>query len=301
MSQNTTGHWAILGAGAIGSLWAMYCYKAGLPFSLIGRSPHSGCLKITADGQQWQTDVSIQTAADSLDEITALLVCTKAQDTQTAIDSVRSRLANNADVVFLQNGMALEAICHQLPEQNLFAAVTTEGVYRQSPDHLVHAGKGQTHIGSLSGQGKLEAEQLCQSLPHSYLTIKPVENISEYLWQKLAINCAINALTVKYQCRNGELLDKPEALATIREVCNEVRSVATALKITTDFSELESTVKSVLQTTAKNYSSMYQDVANQRPTEIDYLNGYLCQQAEQLQIPCPANQALIKLVKELVG
>lgn len=299
MPQNTTQHWTILGAGSIGGLWAMYCYKAGLPFSLIGRKPYSGCLKITAEHQQWQTDISIQTAADSSSSITSLLVCTKAQDTQTAIDSVRPRLANNADIVFLQNGMAMESICPQLPEHNLFAAVTTEGAYQQAPHDIVHAGKGQTTIGSLNKQEKQAAQLLCQSLPNSYLTLQAVENISAHLWQKLAINCAINALTVKYQCRNGELLNKPEALATMNEVCNEVRAVANALNITTDFSDLEATVVSVLKSTAKNYSSMYQDVAKQRETEIDYLNGYLCQQAERLQIPCPANQALIGLVKEL--
>jgi len=299
LPQNTTRHWTILGAGSIGSLWAMYCYKAGLPFSLIGRKPYTGCLQISAEHQQWQTDISIQTAADSSASITSLLVCTKAQDTQTAIDSVRTRLAKNADVVFLQNGMAMEAICPQLPEQNLFAAVTTEAAYQLAPYDIMHAGKGQTHIGPLNKQEKQAAQLLCQSLPNSYLEIQPVENISAYLWQKLAINCAINALTVKYQCRNGELLNKPEALTTMREVCKEVRAVASALKITTNFSDLEVTVVSVLNSTAKNYSSMYQDVAQQRETEIDYLNGYLCQQAERLQIPCPANQALIDLVKEL--
>ena len=48
----------------------------------------------------------------------------------------------------------------------------------------------------------------------------------------------------------------------------------------------------VIQATAANYSSMYQDVANQRRTEISYLLGYACQAAARHQL-VPAAPATV--------
>jgi hypothetical protein len=46
-------------------------------------------------------------------------------------------------------------------------------------------------------------------------------------------------------------------------------------------------VERVIHATAANYSSMYQDVANARRTEISYLLGYACQAAARHQLNLP--------------
>jgi len=56
----------------------------------------------------------------------------------------------------------------------------------------------------------------------------------------------------------------------------------------------------VIQATATNYSSMYQDVANARRTEISYLLGYACQAAARHQLVLPHLQQLqARLVEHL--
>ena len=48
-----------------------------------------------------------------------------------------------------------------------------------------------------------------------------------------------------------------------------------------------------------NYSSMYQDSQQQQTTEIDYINGYLCNEAKRLNISCPENQRVLAAIKTI--
>jgi len=58
----------------------------------------------------------------------------------------------------------------------------------------------------------------------------------------------------------------------------------------------------VIQATAANYSSMYQDVASARRTEISYLLGYACQAAARHRLTLPhLQQVYTRLVDQLVA
>lgn len=48
----------------------------------------------------------------------------------------------------------------------------------------------------------------------------------------------------------------------------------------------------MVEATASNYSSMQQDLAAQRPTEIDYITGYILRQAQPLGLSLPRHQQL---------
>lgn len=103
-------------------------------------------------------------------------------------------------------------------------------------------------------------------IPHDWST-----DILTRLWRKLALNCAINPLTVLYQCRNGELQAHQCEVATL---CAELGELLECCGQPDAALDLQHEVERVIQATAANYSSMYQDVAAGRRTEISYLLGY---------------------------
>jgi 2-dehydropantoate 2-reductase len=54
-----------------------------------------------------------------------------------------------------------------------------------------------------------------------------------------------------------------------------------------------------VQTMPTQMSSTAQDLARGKPTEIDYLNGFIVRRGEALGIPTPCNNVLWALVKLL--
>ncbi len=63
--------------------------------------------------------------------------------------------------------------------------------------------------------------------------------------------------------------------------------------------QLEQFVVEAAETNAKNYSSMYQDAAAGRPTEVEYINGTVVKIAEEHEVPVPCNQLLLQQVRML--
>ena len=290
-------HWSILGPGAIGCLWAGYWAQQQQNSSLIGRQAHPGPLQLLRHGNTQTFTIETQTAEQLTQPIDYLLITTKAQQTQPALDSVQPWLSDGAIIIVLQNGMAATEIS-TLPQQKLFAATTTDGAHRTRSRHIIHAGIGQTSIGPLSASAMQFGERIMALLP-TQLHINYSDNIRCQLWQKLAISCAINGLTVLHQCRNGELLNITQARQSISDLCQEIIAVTQALKLGQWFTQLEHEVEQVLILTADNISSMQQDIRQGRRTEINQINGYLCRQAEQLGIALPHNQALLKAVQNI--
>lgn len=296
-SGHQNPHWYVLGPGAIGCLWAGYWAEQNNRVSLIGKQAHTATLQLSM-GETTQTfSIETKSVKQLSTPIEHLLITTKAQHTKEALNNVQQWLSDDAVVVVLQNGMAAAEI-NLRPQQKLFAATTTDGAYRVNPRHVVHAGKGLTHIGPLSASAQQLGLGIIELLPKA-LRIDFSDDIKRQLWQKLAINCAINGLTVLHQCRNGELLKIPEARQSISELCREIIAVTQALQLGEWFLQLEDEVNNVLTLTANNINSMLQDTRQGRSTEIEQINGYLCRQAKRLGIALPHNQALVKAVQQV--
>lgn len=290
----SNNRWYILGAGSIGCLWASYWRSQGTPVTLLqsrAASTEDLCLSVNDEQQSFTVDtLEIDQLTDSGLQIERLFISTKAQHTASALSRLSPWLSSSATILAVQNGLAVLNLQTILSGQSLFAGVTTDGAYRSAKTHVHHAGVGKTLVGSLTNAN---THALLAELP-SALKIESCDDIERRLWHKFAVNCAINPLTVKYQCRNGQLLDLPEARQELSGLIKEIQHVVTQLHPPEWFQQLEADVHEVLRLTANNINSMLQDSRNRRETELPQLNAYLQTLAEQNQLTCPINLALLE-------
>ncbi|MDO9475671.1 MAG: ketopantoate reductase C-terminal domain-containing protein, partial [Pseudohongiella sp.] len=132
--------------------------------------------------------------------------------------------------------------------------------------------------------------------PVSAMHIQIDQDMSARLWLKFAVNCAINAMTVFYNCQNGALLSNPIAKQHLEKLCIEISTLLAALPECPALPDLWQHVQQVATATEHNYSSTLQDIQRGKPTEIAHLNGWLCELAACHQLPCPLNIALLNHV-----
>ena len=293
--------WHVLGAGSLGTLWAARLARAGLPVRLILRDHRRLASYQTANGLTLveqgvaHTYPVVGETSDSPGPIHRLLVACKAYDAQEAVAQLEHRLVSDAELILLQNGLgSQDAVAAQLPQARCIFASSTEGAFRESDWRVVFAGHGYTWLGDARHPTPpLWLDDLqAAGIPHEWST-----DILTRLWRKLALNCAINPLTVLYQCRNGELQAHQCEVATL---CAELADLLECCGQPAAAEDLHSEVERVIQATAANYSSMYQDVASARRTEISYLLGYACQAAARHQLSLPHLQQLqARLVRQL--
>jgi len=295
----TNKRWHILGAGAMGCLFAGALREAGQEVTLLLRDkPVAPELPLVIEerGSRKEFRVDASAAADR-SAISHLLVCTKAYDVTEAVESVAHRLDKDSRVLLLANGMGFaETLRKRLPHLDLYCGMTTEGAYQLGPRKICHAGRGQTRVGQ-AGMAKPAPwfAQWENAVPDSLWDA----NIEQALWLKLAINCAINPLTAIHRCPNGELLGNPDLDQQVQQLCSEIEQVSRAAGMGDALGGLHSSVAEVIQGTAANRSSMLQDVLAGRPTEIDYITGYLLELASRHGVPTPHNTAILDKIRSL--
>ncbi|MGN7742925.1 putative 2-dehydropantoate 2-reductase [Pseudomonas sp. 22526] len=291
--------WHILGAGSLGTLWATRLARAGLPVRLILRNQARleayqavGGLTLVEQGQASFHAIPGETL-DNPEPITRLLVACKAYDAQQAVSQLAARLTPDAELVLLQNGLgSQDAVAAQVPQARCIYASSTEGAFRDGDWRVVFAGHGYTWLGDASHPtAPFWLDDLSVSgIPHEWSA-----DILTRLWRKLALNCAINPLTVLHDCRNGGLLQHHCEVAML---CVELSELLERCGQPAAAENLQQEVERVIQATAANYSSMYQDVASRRRTEISYLLGHACDVAARHQLHLPNLSRLRRLLVE---
>lgn len=287
---------AIVGTGAIGGLIGFKCHQLGYEYQHLIKTQQHSCTVTDIHGVSHsltpETSVITQPAQFDL-----LILPVKAYQVLPVLDQLQSAIQPKHIIVLLHNGMGtIEHVRRRLPNNPLIAATTSYGAFKPDATTLIETGLGQTHLGwvyNIDAALKQKIEPILSALlPPSHWH----QDISLALWKKLAINAVINPLTAIHNIKNGELADI-KYRADITNICDEIAKVMGALGYSIASAELIKSVQQVITATGNNYSSMYQDIHNQRSTEIEFINGYVVKISESLSIATPVNRQLFEQVK----
>jgi 2-dehydropantoate 2-reductase len=293
----------VVGTGALATLFAARLGRVG-PVTILG-SWAEAITAINRDGLRLAGEddrpVRVAATADPADCAGAglALVLVKAPQTPQAARLIQQFLSPDGLALTLQNGLGnFETLRAGLGAERAALGVTTQGATLLGPGLARDANPGRGLI-HLAEHARLEPLAGLLRAAGFETRIHPAGTLQGLVWGKLVVNCAINPLTALLRVANGELLERPDALAVMDAAAGEAAAVAGAQAIRLPFAEPAQQARAVAEATASNFSSMLQDVRRGVPTEIEAINGAVVRAGQAAGLAAPVNETLLHLVKAL--
>ncbi|MFB6298248.1 MAG: ketopantoate reductase family protein [Salinirussus sp.] len=286
----------VLGAGSLGSLVGALLARTH-DVTLVGRDPH-----VAAVSERGLTVHGIETfevapsATTNVADISGGLavVAVKSFDT----DAAGQDLATGSfdAVLSLQNGMGNEDTLASHLDSPVLAGTTTLGARLVEPGAVEWTGAGEVVLGPWTADvdcARSAGDTLRAAGIRTRVESGPA--MRDRLWQKLAVNAAINPTTALAGIENGAVFAGPTA-EIAGEAARETARVARVQGVDLADERAVRRAREVATTTASNRSSMYQDVLAGRRTEIDAISGHVVSRSDS-DTSVPVTRTLTALLR----
>jgi 2-dehydropantoate 2-reductase len=287
----------VFGAGSLGSLLGGLLARAH-DVTLVGREPHVAAVR--SDGLRITGVEALDVAPAATTDATGAsadlaLVTVKAYDTEVAARTLAT--GDYGAVCSLQNGMGNEETLAGAVDTPVLAGTATYGARLVDRGHVEWTGRGTITLGAWRPADDVAtAERIAAAFRAADLDAEATPDVRRRLWEKLAVNAAINPVTALAGVENGALTTDPLA-DLARTAAVETARVARADGTDLDEETATAAVATVARETARNRSSMLQDVTRGRRTEIDAINGYVVGRAAATGESVPVNRTLAALIR----
>jgi 2-dehydropantoate 2-reductase len=288
---------AVVGAGAIGTLYAARLAREHEVILVTRRPEQAEAIRasgIRITGLE-ETIVRVEATARvaTLDAGALVLLTTKVYDNVSAIEPLVPALSDGNVIVCLQNGLGGEALVKDATGGRcpVLRGITNFGAIFVSPGVVNLKARGDTVV-----ERGPASDALADAFSRCQLAGRVSPDIRREVWKKLVVNCVINPLTAITGMEVGWIADERLDRMKLR-VIDECVAVARREGVV-----LEDDFLRLLNETygpSRNLSSMLQDVASGRRTEIDFMNGAVADLGRRHGVPCPINEALAAIIRAL--
>jgi 2-dehydropantoate 2-reductase len=293
-------HVGIIGAGAMGTLFAYALAEEQRLTLLDVRADLVEAVRrdgVCVDGAAPRR-VEATRDPSKLFAVGALFVFVKAPDTLRAVRPFAGQLNPSTPVVSLQNGLGNEeairaALGAHIP---LVLGITNEGCISVGPGRSHRTDVGTTVLGS-AGASQHAVRSVATMLERAKLSVSVVYDIRPHLWGKLLANAVINPTAALLGRENGVVTGNRDAAELACALAGEGAAVAKALRISLPFGDPWEYVRGIVEATAQTRNSMTIDLASNRRTEIEQINGAIVAAGRRVGVPTPYNEAMLHLVK----
>jgi 2-dehydropantoate 2-reductase len=316
----------IIGAGAIGSVVGGMLTKAGHDVTLIDQWPahvetmRKNGLRLSGTCGDHVIPVKalhIYEAQAISEPFDAVFISVKSYDTEWATHlGVQYLKKPNGVVVDFQNGINDERVAAIAGRERTLGSVITIGAGMYEPGHAMRTDTGAIgfKIGELDGKDTERARELARIMS-DVAVAKVTTNLFGERWSKLAVNCMANPIAGLSGLGTAEVRTLPEPRLIAIYVGGEAVKVGRACGFEVEpiygitaqrfvdayegkgLAEVEADVAAEGARRGGGRPSLLQDVMRGRRTEIDYLNGYVCDQGRRRGVKTPVNDAVVETVR----
>lgn len=298
-------HVAILGAGAMGSLFGSLLSRnnevalVDLNRNLVETINRQGIRVNEKDGSSEVFHPHAVTDASSLKAQDLVIVFVKSMFTESALKANGNLIGPNTFLMTLQNGSGHESVLSKFTDTDrIIIGSTQHNSSIVNAGEIFHGGAGHTSIGLLSGRTE-PLESIAANFTSCGLGCSVSDNVQKQIWNKLFTNTAASSLTAVFQQPLGFLLKSDSAHSLMKELVSEAVEVANCLNLGFDRQAVLEDVERVCANAPQGYTSIYADIRDGRKTEVDSISGSVIKTAEKYGIDVPVHRIIVKIIHSL--
>jgi len=300
--------YAILGAGALGSIIGAHLARAGHEVVLLARGRRAA--QISVDGLRIEglvnlaVSVPVVTEPRLLRSAETLIVATKAIGTRQALEPLRGTRIGTA--FSIQNGMLKDALlAAAFGDDAVVGAVANVSGELLSSGAVMFTRNVDLRVGELRGPATARVRRIADSLEAAGIRATASDTMLADEWSKFAAWVGLMALSVTTRRNTWEYLCNPDAALVLVRLVREVGRLAAACGVELVGApvlpvqelcrasderavEIVTTIGQTFRMNAPTHRvSSLQDLEAGRPLEIEETIGHAVAMARRLKLELP--------------
>lgn len=297
---------AIIGTGAMGSVYAAYFASAGNEVWAVDTwQAHVDAMRTTGlrlDGPTGsQTVAGIHATTDIAEARDAdlFVLATKASAVGDAARAIAPLIRPDAMVLTIQNGLgAGDRIAEHMPTQNVLIGVADGfGAAMKGPGHAHHNAMKLIRLGEMAGGITPRLEALEKTWQDAGFNVKSFPDINQLIWEKFLCNVTFSAPCTVFDCTVGELMASEQSWELALSCTREAYAAGQAEGIDFSFNDPIAYVTAFGTSMPAARPSMLLDHHAGRASEIGAINGMVPIVAAGHGLDAPVNGTLAKVVR----
>ena len=312
---------AILGVGSMGTIAGTLMTKNGYDVTLIdANKDHVDVMNKNGATITGMMELNVPVKAITPDQMEGtydiVFYLVKQTNNEPALKALVPHLHKDSIVCTLQNGVPEESVGTYVGRERVMGCAVGWGAtwLRPGVSELTSEKDNMSFdMGELDGSVKERTRQVAEIL-ECICPVVITENLTGVRWTKLLINATMSGMSASLGCTFGDILDNEKALTCVAHIANETLKVAAKTGIAmepmqgVDVNILAFNNKEELKSKLALYelvfrphallkASMLQDIEKGLKTEINAINGLVCENGRKTGVPTPVNDTVVELVR----
>lgn len=288
----------ILGTGGIGGFLGGVLTKAGNDVTFIARGDNYKTLqekglKIISDrlGEFIIKPVKVIADIAKIEQPDLIIFSVKTYDTQTAVHALAKVVNHKTIILTFQNGVENDLEIKKIVKAEVYSGAAYVIVTKSAPGEIIQKGQIAKFIIP-------ELPQIEQLFAQTGIEVISSKDIKADIWRKFCLITAFSGMTAFCQRTIGEVLKNPQTRTQYKQCIQETITVAKAdgVKLPSDLLKDLMALSDTYKPESK--SSLLVDLENNRPNEIETLNGTVVRLAKKHNLEVPINFKIYTAIRK---
>lgn len=238
------------------------------------------------------------TADEVKPDYDAVVLAVKAGGIEAAVSDIEGIVGPDVPVIPFLNGMAhMELLNARFGRESVLgAAVRVVAKIDRHGDIVALAPGASMVIGEQAGvgdgvgdgvAGSARLRELAPVFDDAAFEFSISNDIEGVMWQKWVFISTVNAITCLMRGTIGEVVAVPGGSALTTDVLAEAAAIAAAAGHPVPAAALAATTSTITQEGSAFVPSMYRDLSEGLPVEVEHVLGDLVARAARLEVPAP--------------